>query len=170
MPRPPGNANSVEFDPSQQNDSRLGKNIVNTYVLPVNTYAAHVWCYLAVTLRKVLSKVKWCSRLNLTTKVPHRLSHKLLREGLSLRSANDNLMRLGKFCERTARNTHLLIAAEEIPPRARWLLEAIWFASPVTNNESLRHSCKITNSPIVGLGGRSHVSESGILNIVQHLS
>ena len=64
---------------------RLGKLIVNTYVLPVITYACPVWGYLArghrITLQRVLDR-----GLKLACKVPRRYSSRLLSRGLGVRS------------------------------------------------------------------------------------
>ena len=85
---------------------RLGKLIVNSYVLPMITYACPVWGYLTRGHRTAPQRV--LNRgLKLACKGPRRYSSRLLRRGLGVRSFDDTVRRLARrFYVRSDRVTH----------------------------------------------------------------
>src|SRR5207302_9465897 len=89
---------------------RLGKIIVNTYLLPVITYAAPVWGYLAAMHKRRLKSV-YHRGFKLSAKIPRLYSSALMRRGLGVRSLDDVFRRLARrFYVRAARTSNPLIA------------------------------------------------------------
>ena len=74
---------------------KLGKLIVNAYLLPIITYAIPVWGYLATVHKRKLQSVL-DRGLRLAAKAPYRFSSRLLRRGLGVRSLEDTTRRLAR--------------------------------------------------------------------------
>ena len=111
--------------------TRLGKLIVNTYVLPVITYVCPIWGYMAVCQRKSFQSIlDW--GLKLAHKVPHRFFSRVLRKTMgSLRlSWWQPEMPEILWSDSASYPQSPVHWSQQIYSKARWALEVTPFISP----------------------------------------